>query len=138
MVSSAQSYKYYYTTFGGGAGGYDVVAYFGLNKGAKAIKGKSDYTYKYRDLTWYFSSQANLNKFKANPEKYLPIYGGYCAYAIAAKGKLVSPDPNAWDIVDGKLYLNYSSSTLSKWRKDTAGYISKGNANWKKKGYANK
>lgn len=137
FLVSAQNYKYYYTTLGGALGGYDVVEYFNLPKDAKAVKGKSAYSTKYRNLTWYFKSQGNLDKFKASPEKFIPKFGGYCAYAIAAKGKLVSPDANAWDIVDGKLYLNYSDKTLANWRKDRAGYISKGNKNWKKKGYTN-
>ena len=137
FMASAQQHKYYYTTLGGAIGGYDVVEYFNLSKGAKAVKGKSAFSTKYQNLTWYFKSQANLDKFKASPQKYIPKYGGYCAYAIAAKNKLVGPDANAWDIVDGKLYLNYSNKTLANWRKDTKGYISKGNTNWKKKGYIN-
>ncbi len=137
LLASAQNYKYYYTTFGGALGGYDAVEYFNLAKNADAVKGKSEFSFKYRELTWYFKSQENLNKFKANPEKYAPVFGGYCAYAIAAKSKLVSPDANAWDIVDGKLYLNYSDKTLSKWRADQSNFITQGNANWKKKGYTN-
>lgn len=135
LVSAQQ--KYYYTTLGGALGGYDVVEYYNLSQGAKAVKGKSAYATKYQDLTWYFKSQENLDKFKANPQNYVPKYGGYCAYAIAAKNKLVGPDANAWDIVDGKLYLNYSQKTQATWHKDTKGYIAKGNANWKKKGYTN-
>lgn len=132
LPSLASAQKVYSTYIGGAINGYDPVAYFSLAKGADGVKGSSKYSYKYRGFTWYFSSQKNLDAFKANPKKYTPEYGGYCAYALATKGKLVSSDGDAWSIVNGKLYLNYSKSVRSKWNKDIPGFIKKGDAAWPK------
>ncbi len=98
------------------AEGYDVTEYFNN----KAVEGKSNYTYKHDNVSYKFASQANLNKFKSNPTKFIPAYGGYCAYAIA-KGKKVDIDPETFEIRDGKLYLFYNSwgsNTLKKWIKE--------------------
>ena len=73
---------------------------------------------------WKFSSDANLELFKSNPEKYAPQYGGYCAYGVATDS-LVKVDPDQFTIYDGKLYLNYDASVQSDWLKDKAGYIRK-------------
>jgi hypothetical protein len=71
---------------------------------------------------WKFASQANLDLFKANPEKYAPQYGGYCAYGVA-QGYLVKVEPDQFTLLDGKLYLNYDADVQAKWRKDPAAYI---------------
>lgn len=84
--------------------GYDPVAYH-LER--KPVKGDPAYTYRYNNATWLFSSQENLETFRGNPERYTPEYGGYCAYGMS-KGFVVSTDPNAWTIENGKLYLNHS------------------------------
>ena len=94
--------------------GYDTVAYFVENK---AVKGSSDYVTEYKGATWYFSSQKHLDMFVKDPEKYAPQYGGYCAWAIAAKNDFASADPNEWTIVDGKLYLNYDREIKERWEK---------------------
>jgi YHS domain-containing protein len=112
---------------GVGAGGYDVVSY---TKGTPQ-KGDAKFTTDYEGAKWYFTSAENLKTFAAAPDKYLPAYGGYCAYAIA-KGSTAKGDPEVWSIVDGKLYLNYNASIQSSWKKDTAGYITSANANWPK------
>lgn len=106
--------------------GYDTVAYF--TEGAP-VKGSDDFKTKYKGATWKFSSTENLEKFKENPEKYAPQYGGYCAYAVA-QGTTASGDPKQWKIVDGKLYLNYNAEIKARWEKDIPGYIKEANKNW--------
>lgn len=113
---------------GTGAGGYDVVAYQSENA---AIAGLEAITAEFEGVTYRFASEANRNQFKADPAKYVPAYGGYCAYAVS-QGYTAKIDPEAFTIVDGKLYLNYSKSVQSKWQKDTSGYISAANSNWPK------
>lgn len=108
------------------ASGYDVVAYFTQGK---PVKGSSTYSFKYKGAVWFFSTKENLEAFKANPAKYAPQYGGYCAWAIA-QGKTASGDPKYWKIVDGKLYLNYDSDIQKKWEKDIPGFIKKANGHW--------
>lgn len=101
------------------AKGYDVVAYFS----GKAVVGNSKYVYSYNGTKFKFSTQANLNKFKANPKKYTPQYGGYCAYAMGKKGQKVPVNPKTYEIRDGKLYLFYNSygtNTFTKWKKEGA------------------
>lgn len=107
--------------------GTDVVAYFTLGA---PTKGSPEFSYKWNGATWYFANADHLAKFKADPEKYAPQYGGYCSYAVS-KGKTASVSPKAWTIVDGKLYLNHSLAQ-SPWRKDIPGNIAKGNENWPK------
>ena len=108
--------------------GYDTVAYFKSNK---AIKGSSSFTHKWNGASWNFSSKENLEAFKAAPEKYVPQYGGYCAYAMK-DGKKVSIDPTAFDVRDGKLYLNYSKGVQKKWKEQVADYVKKADAAWVK------
>ena len=108
--------------------GYDTVAYFTQGK---PVKGNSSLKTKWNGSIWQFSSQKNLDKFKANPAKYAPAYGGYCAWAMA-RGYTASTIPQAWDIKGGKLYLNYDLNIRKKWRSDIPGHIRKGDANWPK------
>lgn len=105
--------------------GYDAVSYFS----GTPVKGSADYTYSHNGADWQFSSQANLDAFKANPDAFAPQYGGYCAWA-AAKGKLAKGDAKQWKVVDGKLYLNYSAGVKRKWEKDIPGFIEKADDNW--------
>lgn len=106
--------------------GYDPVAYF-LEK--KASKGKSEFRYEWDGVHWLFSSQANLNAFKADPEKYIPQYGGLCAFGVSMNRKVYA-DPEVWTIFDNRLYLNYNLKTRELWLRDTAFRIQKGNAFW--------
>jgi len=106
--------------------GADPVAYF--TEGA-AVKGVADYEYQWNGATWRFSSAENLAQFTANPEAYAPQYGGYCAKAVA-EGYLASIDPDAWRIVDGKLYLNYSPGVQRQWQSDIPGHIASGDQHW--------
>lgn len=106
--------------------GHDPVAYFD-RKGP--VKGSKQFSHPWRGATWYFASAENRDKFAAEPERYAPQYGGYCAYAVA-QGYTADIDPSAWSIVDGKLYLNYSLRIRERWNKDIPGYISKADASW--------
>ena len=99
--------------------GYDPVAYFTVGK---PVIGQDAFVHEWMGAKWKFASQANLDLFKANPEKYAPQYGGYCAYGVA-QGYLVKVEPDQFTIRDGKLYLNYDADVQAKWRKDPAGHI---------------
>ena len=106
--------------------GYDPVAYF--TEGAP-VKGSKEFRHEWRGAAWYFASSANRDRFAAEPEKYAPQYGGYCAYGVAL-GSVPPIDPAAWSIVDGKVYLNFNLPTRAVWEKDIPGYIHKADANW--------
>ena len=108
------------------AGGYDPVAYF--NEG-QPVEGDSDHAHEWMGATWYFASAENRDLFAADPERYAPQYGGYCAWAVA-NGYTAKIDPQAWAVVDEKLYLNYSLDVQQQWRQDVPGNITKGDANW--------
>lgn len=92
--------------------GYDTVAYF---TEGKPVKGSKDFELAWRGGNWRFASQANLDMFKADPQKYAPQYGGWCAYAMSDRGRTVRIDPDAWYIHEGKLYLNYSKRVQNTW-----------------------
>ena len=98
--------------------GYDTVAYFTQSK---AVKGSDGFVVQWKEAKWKFASQANLDLFRASPEKYAPQYGGYCAYGVA-NGNLVKVDPDQFTVLDGKLYLNYDADIQQAWKKDIAGF----------------
>jgi len=107
--------------------GYDPVAY---HSEGRAVEGSSKHEVVWKDAKWRFASASNRDRFKADPERYAPRYGGYCAWAVS-QGYTADVDPeNAWNIVEGKLYLNYSVAIKKKWEKDIPGHIQKANANW--------
>jgi YHS domain-containing protein len=106
--------------------GYDPVAYF---IEMKPVKGSPEFHADYQDSTFQFASAAHRDAFTADPEKFAPQYGGYCAYGVA-KGYKASIDPAAFTVVGDKLYLNYSETVRSQWLTDIPGYIRKANANW--------
>lgn len=106
--------------------GYDPVAYF---KAGEPVEGSDDFTFNWQGARWYFASAANRDAFAADPGSFAPRYGGYCAWAVS-QGYTASTDPQAWHIVDGKLYLNYSRSVQSRWQKDVPGNIAKADQNW--------
>ncbi len=108
--------------------GHDPVAYFTMGK---PVEGSADHEYEWNGATWRFASQENLESFKADPEKFAPQYGGYCAWAVS-QGYTASADPDAWKIVDGKLYLNYSKDVQQHWSEDIPGNIAKADGNWPK------
>lgn len=112
--------------------GYDPVAYFINNK---ALEGSKDITTVYQGITYRFASVGNRNVFKANPLKYEPQYGGWCAYAMGAKGEKVEVDPETFKIVDGKLFLFYNkyfNNTLKSWNKDEAHLKTSADQSWAK------
>lgn len=127
-ISSFAQEAAIYSTKDGAIKGYDPVAYF---TDGEAVKGKETLTTQWKDATWYFASQTNLEAFKADPEKYAPQFGGYCAYGVS-KGALYKIDPEAWKIVDNKLYLNYNKSIQEKWEGNQAAFIKEAEANWPK------
>ncbi|MEM6807477.1 MAG: YHS domain-containing (seleno)protein [Bacteroidota bacterium] len=115
-----------------GAEGYDLVAYF---SDEKAVEGEKDYKGEYSGITYLFSSEANAVVFSQNPKKYLPQYGGWCAYAMGATGDKVEVDPETFKIVDGKLYLFYNkyfNNTLKQWNEDEASLKRQADTNWSK------
>ncbi|GLS83084.1 YHS domain-containing (seleno)protein [Paraferrimonas haliotis] len=109
--------------------GYDVVSYFTDNE---AQLGSEQFSTRYNGVEWRFASAEHLEMFNNAPQQYAPQYGGYCAYAMS-KGFVVSTDPQAFAIENGKLYLNYSLGVRETWLKDKPGYIEKANANWLEK-----
>ena len=117
------------------AEGYDVTEYFNN----KAVEGKSSYVATHTGVKFKFVSQANLDKFKVNPDKYMPLYGGYCAYALAARGKKVDADGDNYRIQNGKLllfYKNWASNTRDKWEEEGPEKLKPiADANWKKVKY---
>lgn len=108
--------------------GYDPVAYF---TEGKPVEGKKEFEHSYSGATWRFSTSENREAFKKDPEKYMPQYGGYCAFGMS-RGYAAPIDPQAWTTVDGKLYLNYNLDVRKEWSKDIPGLISKANENWPK------
>ena len=115
-----------FTGKSGAINGYDPVAYF---KESKAVKGDTQFSYKWNDADWHFASSENLTEFKADPEKYAPQYGGYCAYGVS-QGHKSPTQPEAFTIVNGKLYLNYNQNVMSLWRKDKEALIVKADSDW--------
>ena len=115
--------------------GYDVVAYFDLDQVAvgetqhEGVKGDADITAEYNGATFAFSTEANRDKFVANPAKYAPQYDGHCAYGVAQGGK-VPGNPNLWRIVDDKLYLNITKNVVGFWEEDIPGNLVKSENNW--------
>lgn len=106
--------------------GYDAVAYFTQSK---PVKGTASFTHHWNGAEWRFESQADLDLFKANPEKYAPQYGGYCAWAVS-NNYTANIDPTAWRIVEGKLYLNYNASVQKKWAAELEARIAAADRNW--------
>ena len=106
--------------------GYDPVAYFTMQK---PVAGKDEFATDWMGATWNFSSQEHLELFTADPDKYAPQFGGYCAYGVA-ENDLVKIEPELWTIVDDKLYLNYDEGVQQLWEKDIPGYIDKANSNF--------
>jgi YHS domain-containing protein len=106
--------------------GYDAVAYFAVDA---AVKGDAKYSYAWNGAKWLFSSEENMNKFKADPEAYAPQFGGYCAYAVS-EGYTADADPEVWKVVDGKLYLNYNREVKETWESAESERIANAKKNW--------
>ena len=128
-ASTALAIEPVFSTYLGGAiRGYDPVAYF---TEGRPVRGKSAHRLEWMGATWYFASAKNRESFEAKPEKYAPRYGGYCAWAVS-QGYTASTDPDAWSIVEGALYLNYSLGVKKQWEQDIPGNIAKADVNWPK------
>jgi hypothetical protein len=107
-------------------GGYDAVAYF---TESRAVAGRAEFEHEWDGVRWRFASAAHRDRFAKEPERFAPQFGGYCAYAVS-QGYTASADPEAWSVVNGRLYVNYSRSVRKTWEKDAAGFIRQGEANW--------
>ena len=125
-VASASVFAGEYSHSTPGISGYDPVAYF---TDGKPMRGSGYHVAVHDGVTYAFTTEEHKKMFEANPQKYLPAYGGYCAYGVAV-GKKFVVDPEAWKIVDGTLYLNLDKDIQRKWAKDIPGYIKKAEANW--------
>lgn len=115
-----------FSTASGAIAGYDPVAYFTQSR---PVKGQPDIAYAWNGTTWHFASAANRDLFQQSPEKYAPQFGGWCAYGWA-QGYPAKIEPEAWSIVDDKLYLNYDPDIQKKWLKKQAEYIQKAVKNY--------
>jgi YHS domain-containing protein len=127
--------KHFWLTKSGVAlDGYDATSYFT----GKPIEGKKQFAISHQMIVYWFANQANLETFKANPNKYVPDYGGWCSYAIGAKGEKVEPDPKNFKLVNGKInlfYKDFFSNTRDDWNKDETNLKKKADQNWSQKIY---
>lgn len=106
--------------------GYDAVAFF---KERKPVQGVDSLVYKYKEADWLFASRANLEAFKAEPEKFVPQYGGYCAYGTS-EGHKAPTQAETWTILDDKLYFNYNMKVKNSWSKNQKERIDKADVQW--------
>jgi hypothetical protein len=106
--------------------GYDAVAYF---TDSKPIKGSPAFAHQWMGATWHFSTAAHRDEFARTPEKFAPQYGGYCAYGVS-QNHTAPIDPEAWTVLDGKLYLNYSQGVKKTWSKEIPKYVEQADKNW--------
>ncbi len=110
-----------------GAKGYDVVAYF---TEGQPVLGSEKHTRDFNGVTWRFATKEHRDLFAANPGKYAPQYGGFCSWGVS-QGKLFDVDPvNGWQIVDGKLYMNFDADINATFAGDARNFIAKANRNW--------
>ncbi len=108
--------------------GYDVVTY---HTAKRPLRGNGHFVATHDGATYQFSSAENLELFKANPDKYVPAYNGYCAFGVSVGKKFIG-DPEVWRVVDGKTYLNLDASIQGEWLKDVPGRIETADTKWKK------
>jgi hypothetical protein len=106
--------------------GFDPVAYFNMGK---PVKGDPSIAADWQGAQLLFASAENRAMYAAEPEKFAPRYGGYCAYAVS-KGSTAPTDPEAWTVYEDRLYLNFSTEVRSIWQQDIPGNIAKADANW--------
>ncbi|HYX02484.1 MAG TPA: YHS domain-containing (seleno)protein [Reyranella sp.] len=109
-------------------GGFDVVAY---QVKKAAVRGKPEFSYVWHEATWLFESAENRARFVANPEAYVPQYGGYCAVGMS-KGKQGNGDPQAWSVRNGKLYLTVNPQVNQRFIADGDTFVSKADDWWKR------
>jgi YHS domain-containing protein len=116
------------TKGGAAVHGYDVVAYF---TESRPVRGSAEFEHEWMGAKWRFASKQNRDTFAAGPEKYAPQFGGYCAWAVG-HNYTADVDPEAWRIIDGKLYLNYNRSVQKQWEQDRDHWITDAHQNWPK------
>lgn len=115
--------------------GHDVVAYFDLDQvpvgeaQPEAVAGNSNIVAEYNGATFAFSSEANRDRFVAEPARFVPRYDGHCAYGVSKGGK-VPGNPDLWRIVDDALYLNITRNVVGFWEEDIPGNLKISEANW--------
>ncbi|MBE0533235.1 MAG: YHS domain-containing protein [Rhodospirillales bacterium] len=126
VAAPAQAGMTVFTDDGAAIRGYDPVAYF---TDGKPVPGKAEFSHEWMGVTWRFASAEHRDAFAAEPEKFAPQYGGFCAWAVS-EGYTAEIDPAAWRIEGDKLYLNYSQSVQSRWAQDIPGNIGKADKNW--------
>jgi YHS domain-containing protein len=107
--------------------GFDPVAYF---TESRPVYGSTEFVHTWRGVQWQFASAANRETFSGDPERYAPQYGGYCANAVS-KNLVADVDPEAWKIVDDKLYLQYNKAARAEWEGEQATKISKADQYWR-------
>ena len=115
-----------FTADGAAIRGYDPVAYFTQGE---PTPGNPAISHGYEGAMWHFATEAHRDMFAADPAKFAPQYGGYCAWA-ASRNYVASTDPEAWEIVDDKLYLNFSKLIHARWTIGKRKNIEKGDVNW--------
>ncbi|ARD20869.1 YHS domain-containing (seleno)protein [Shewanella japonica] len=129
MGCTSLSDKPIYNDQGYAVTGYDVVAYFTDNK---AVKGSTAFQTEYQGSQWLFATKQHQRQFEQSPERYIPQYGGYCAYAMSS-GFVVSSDPQTFTVYQDKLYLNYSLSVRENWLENKAQFIQEADGYWQQK-----
>ncbi|MCK0167119.1 YHS domain protein [Jannaschia sp. S6380] len=116
-----------FTRDGYALGGTDPIAYF---THGRPIAGDPTVTHDWAGARWAFVDAMHRAEFAAAPQTFAPRYGGFCAWAVAAKGALYSTQPANWAIVDGALYLNFDDAVQARWDADRAGFIRRADARW--------
>lgn len=111
---------------GAAISGYDPVAFFTENRPVKGVPANA---YTYKGAEFHFANASNRDTFAADPERYAPQFGGFCAYGTA-RGYKAPIDPAAFTITGGKLYLNYDTGVQATWRGAMESYIAKAEGNW--------
>jgi YHS domain-containing protein len=124
MAKEAPIYTSFFSSVA--VSGYDTVSYF---TDKKPVLGDAKYKTNYQGAEWRFSTAAHRDAFVADPARYAPQYGGYCAWAVA-QGSTASADPLRWRVVNDKLYLNYDADVQTKWEANMPAFIQQANKNW--------
>ena len=109
--------------------GYDPVAYF---TEGRSVKGSEEFSYDWLGTPWHFASREHRELFMSEPVKYAPQFGGYCAGEIAGDGITINIDPDAWRIIEGKLYLLYQKGGAAYLEAHPDDWLPKAEANWPK------
>lgn len=125
-VALAQSANTYNTVDGVALHGFDPVAYFDQHK---PVKGTPDNSFTYQGITYEFASKAHLDTFQKSPDKFLPLYGGFCTTAVS-EGVKADIDPHAFSIHDGKLSVFYSDGAKAVFDKNTSHVLKEAAQKW--------